>query len=119
MSEKIYPKMINGKTYYYLQSTYREKINSKDTGKSKGSGKSKVRTKNIYLGSAPSIMKKLNTLKKPVEIRYREFGLVGAVYNVAKGIGLIETFKKNIEGKRHGIENWKCFLLTVINRIDN
>ena len=119
MSEKIYPKTINGKTYYYLQSTYREKINSNDTGKSKGSGKSKVKTKNIYLGSASSIKKKLSTLKEPVEIRHKEFGLVGAVYNVAKEIGLIETFKKNIEGKRHGIENWKYFLLAVINRIDN
>ena len=83
-----------------MQSTYREKINSNDTGKSKGSGKSKVRTKNIYLGSASSIKKKLSTLKEPIEIRHKEFGLVGAVYNVAKEIGLIETFKKNIEGKR-------------------
>ncbi len=119
MSEKIYPKIINGKTYYYLQSTYREKINSNDTGKSKGSGKSKVKTKNIYLGSASSIKKKLSTLKEPIEIRHKEFGLVGAVYNIAKEIGLIEIFKKNIEGKRHGIENWKYFLLAVINRIDN
>ena len=30
MSEKIYPKIINGKTYYYLQSTYREKIDTND-----------------------------------------------------------------------------------------
>ncbi|MEA1981671.1 MAG: hypothetical protein U9N54_11970, partial [candidate division Zixibacteria bacterium] len=119
MSEKIYPKTINGKTYYYLQSTYREKINPNDTGKNKGSGKSKVRTKNIYLGSASSIKKKLSTLKEPIQIRHKEFGLVGAVYNVVKEIGLIETFKNCIEGKRHGIENWKYFLLAVINRIDN
>ena len=46
MSEKIYPKIINGKTYYYLQSTYREKINPNDKGKNRGSGKSKVKTKN-------------------------------------------------------------------------
>jgi len=119
MSEKIYPKIINGKTYYYLQSTYREKINSNDKGKNRGSGKSRVKTKNIYLGSASAIKKKLFTLKGPLEIRHKEFGLVGAIYNTAKEIGLIEIFKKNIKGKRHGIENWKYFLLAVINRIDN
>lgn len=119
MTEKIYPKTINGKTYYYLQSTYREKINPNDTGKSRGSGKSKVKTKNIYLGSASSIKKKLSALQEPIEIRHKEFGLVGAVYNVAKEIGLIETFKKHIEGQRHSIENWKYFLLAIINRIDN
>ncbi len=62
MNEKIYPKKINGKTYYYLQYTYREKINPKDTGKGKGSGKSKVKTKSIYLGTASQIKEKLLTL---------------------------------------------------------
>ena len=119
MSEKIYPKKINGKTYYYLQTTYREKINAGDTGKSKGSGKSKVKTKSIYLGSALEIKKKLSILKEPLEIKYKEFGLVGAVYNIAEEIGLIESLKNNIKGKRHGIENWKYFLLAIINRIDN
>ena len=66
MSEKIYPKIINGQTYYYLQSTYREKINPADKGKNRGSGKSKVKTKNIYLGSASAIKKKLLTLKDPL-----------------------------------------------------
>ncbi len=119
MSEKIYPKIINGQTYYYLQSTYREKINPTDKGKNRGSGKSKVKTKNIYLGSASAIKKKLLTLKGPLEIRHKEFGLVGAIYNTAKETGLIEILKKNIKGKRHGIENWKYFLLAIINRIDN
>lgn len=119
MSEKIYPKTINGTTYYYLQSTYREKINSDDIGKSKGSGKSIVKTRSTYLGSASAIKKKLLTLKEPLEIRYKEFGLVGAVFNVATEIGLIDIFRSNIKGNRHGTENWKYFLLAVINRIDN
>ena len=32
--------------------TYRKKISKKDFGKSRGSGKSKVYTRSIYLGSA-------------------------------------------------------------------
>lgn len=119
MNEKIYPKKINGKVYYYLQTTYREKINPKDTGKSKGSGKSKVKTKSIYLGTAESIMKKLFTHKEPVEIINQEMGLVGACYNLAKEIGLIKLLQKHIKGKRYGIDNWKYFLLAIINRIDN
>ncbi len=119
MNEKIYPKKINGRTYYYLQYTYREKINPKDTGKGRGSGKSKVKTKSIYLGTASQIKKKISTLQEPLEIRHKEFGLIGAVYNTAIEIGLIDILKEHIKGKRYGIENWKYFLLAIINRIDN
>ena len=119
MTEKIYPKTINGTTYYYLQTTYREKINSADSGKTRGSGKSKVKTKNIYLGTASSIKRKLSTIKEPLEIKHKELGLVGAVFNTAQEIGLINILKNNISGKRYGIENWKYFLLSIINRIDH
>ncbi|MFO8056161.1 MAG: hypothetical protein R6V10_02545 [bacterium] len=78
MAEHIYPKVINGKTYYYLQKTYREKIEGSGSGKTKGSGKSRVRTKSIYLGTAQSIMERLNRAKEPVEARHREFGLFAA-----------------------------------------
>ena len=119
MSEKIYPKKINGKVYYYLQTTYREKIDSNDKGKNKGSGKSKVKTKSIYLGSASQIKEKLLKIKEPLEIIYKEFGLVAAAYNVVEEIGLIDILKKHIKGQRYGIENWKYFLISIINRIDN
>ncbi len=119
MEEKIYAKKINGNTYYYLQTTYRQKIDSNDRGKTKGSGKSKVKTKSIYLGRASDIKKKLLSIKEPIEVKHREFGLVGATFNVSKEIGLIDILKKYIKGKRYGIENWKYFLLSIINRIDN
>ena len=119
MSERIYPKTIQGKIYYYLQTTYREKLNADDTGKAKGSGKSKVKTKSIYLGTASSIKKKLFTIKEPLDIKYKELGLVGAIFNVAQEIGLIDVLKRNIKGKRYGIDCWKYFLLSIINRIDN
>ena len=59
MKEKIYAKTINGNVYYYLQRTYREKIDTNITGKTKNSGKSKVKTKSTYLGTASSIREKL------------------------------------------------------------
>ena len=119
MAENIYPKKINGKTYYYLQSTYRVKIMVDDKGKTKGSGKSVVKTKSIYLGTASSIKKKLNKIREPLEVKYKELGLVGATFNVAQEIGLVDILKRNIDGKRYGIEIWKYFLLAIINRIDN
>ena len=119
MKEKIYPKTINGKVYYYLQRTYREKIDANIIGKTKDSGKSKVKTKSTYLGTASSIRGKLINIKEPLDVKYKEFGLVGAVYNVAEEIGMVEILKKNIKGTRYGIDNWVYFLLAIINRIDN
>ena len=119
MAWKIYEKIINGKSYYYLQRTYRVKINEEDKGKTKGSGKSKVKTESIYLGSAEEIHKKLMAIREPMAIKHKEFGLVAAAYKVAEEIGLISVLQKYIKGKRYGIDNWKYFLISIINRIDN
>jgi len=117
MKDKIYPKNNNGNIYYYFQYSYRVKINPKDKGKTKGSGKSKVKTKTTYLGSATSIHQKLIEARKPIEVHHQDFGFVGAIYNVAKEIGLIEIFQMHIKGERFGIPNWKYFLLAIINRL--
>ena len=119
MAEKIYPKKIDGKDYYYLQESFRVKVDSNDKGKTKGTGKSKVATKTIYLGTAESIKKKLNTIKEPLEIKNRHFGFVSAIISVCEEIGLIELLKENIAGKRSGIDNWKYFLLAIINRLQH
>ena len=41
---------------YYYQHTYREKINPNHSGKIKGTGKSKVITESVYLGTARDIL---------------------------------------------------------------
>ncbi len=43
-------------TYYAYQETYRVKISSQDSGKIRGSGKSKVKTRSVYLGTADKIL---------------------------------------------------------------
>ena len=68
MAAKIYPKTINGKEYYYLQYSYRKKINSNDSGKTKGSGKSKIKTNSVFLGTAESIKNKLLSSREPLEV---------------------------------------------------
>ncbi len=66
MKERIYPKNINGKIYYYLQYTYRKKINDNDNdnacGKGSGTGKSQACTHSEYLGSADKIRKILKRI---------------------------------------------------------
>ena len=50
--------------YYVYQETYREKIDNNNKGKTKGTGKSIVKTKAIYLGTAEHILKAVITYKK-------------------------------------------------------
>jgi transposase len=119
MSEKIYAKTIKGKQYYYLQKSYRVKVDSENSGKEKGSGKSKVVSKTEYLGTAEMIKKKLHTIREPLEIKHRHFGFVCALLSVSNEIGLVDLLQKHIKGQRNGIENWKYFLLTIINRLQH
>jgi len=117
MAERIYPKTINGKLYYYLQKSSRKKIDPQDGGKTKGSGKSKVVSETIYLGTAESIKKKLSTLREPIEVKTLQFGFVVALLSVAEEIGLVALLQQHIKGKRYGIDNWKYFILAIINRL--
>ena len=111
--------MINGKPYYYLQSSYRVKIDPGDSGKTKGTGKSKIATNTTYLGNAATIKKKLTVIKEPVQVKGVHFGFVAAIFKTAEDTGLIDLLKKNIKGKRHGIDNWKYFLIAIINRLQH
>ena len=73
----------NNNTYYLYQATYREKINKKDFGKIRGSGKSKVCTRSTYLGSAETILQCIKENRSPAKVNTRGFGLVAAAYQAA------------------------------------
>jgi hypothetical protein len=85
-----------GKVYYVYQETYRVKINHEDAGKKRGSGKSKVVTLAVYLGSAEKILCCLEKRKEPIEVSVRQFGLVASAYRTACEIGLPDILKKNL-----------------------
>jgi len=68
MAGHLYPKTINGITYYYYQRTWREKIDPHAWGKQRGSGKSRVRTESIYLGTAESILQRLKETSGPIDV---------------------------------------------------
>jgi transposase len=114
---RIYHKTFNGTLYYYAQRSFREKIDSGAQGKTKGSGKSRVRTETIYLGTAEHLVEALAKTRQPLEVRHREFGFVAAVYQTAVEIGLVELLQKHIEGERFGSPRWLYFLLPILNRL--
>jgi hypothetical protein len=55
----IYARKRGNKTYYVYQEAYRVKLDPSAQGKEKGSGKSAVRTRATYLGTAESILERL------------------------------------------------------------
>lgn len=119
MAGRIYAKKIHGNTYYYYQSTWREKIHSSDRGKTRGSGKSRVRTRSEYLGTADSIHQRLKERMAPLEVRHREFGFVAAIYQTALETGLVSLLQQHIPGKRYGLPRWLYFLLPIMNRLQH
>ncbi len=106
-------------TYYVYQERYRVKIDPKHTGKIKGSGKSKVKTRAVYLGTAEKIFQRLQQDREPISIKTRHFGLIAAAYQTASEIGLQEIMSKHIKGKRCQVPRWIYFFVTIINRLDN
>ncbi len=87
MPGRIYPKQIKGKTYYYYQESYREKVDPEAHGKYKNSGQSQVRTKTIYLGDAQTILSWKISAQGPVSIEHHAFGLLAAAYQTAAETG--------------------------------
>jgi transposase len=106
-------------TYYVYQETYRVKIDTKAFAKTKGSGKSKVKTRAIYLGTADKIFSCLKENREPISVKTRHFGLIAAAYQTASEIGLPEILQKHIPGNRGQVPRWIYFLVTILNRLDH
>lgn len=118
MAQHLYRKKINGKVYYYLHETFRQKIDPKHSGRTRGSGKSRVVTRATYLGTEEAIIQRLQQTAAPLEVRHRQCGWVAAVYQVAEKIGLLALLQKHLAGQRFGIPRWIYFFLAIANRLD-
>ena len=106
------------RSYYIYQESYRQKVNPDDNGKRRGSGKSQVRTRAIYLGSAETILHCVQAKRQPLEVKVRHFGLLAAAYQTAQRLGLVELLIKHLPGERGGVPCWLYFFVTVLNRLD-
>ena len=108
--------------YYYYSRSRRVKIDPNASGKTKGSGKSKVVTEQIYLGKAEDVLKKLSRLteaQEPVELESKQFGLPMALFSMAEKIGLRDVINRVVPGKVKGISVGDFVLLAAINRVGN
>lgn len=113
-------KRTSGKNVYYVyQESYRVKIKSTDSGKKRGSGKSKVCSKTVYLGSAEKILNLFQENEDPITAQVKSFGLIGAAYQTAKEINLPQIFMKHITGEKCQVPRWIYFLVAIINRMDD
>ncbi|MBI5207345.1 MAG: hypothetical protein HY934_06080 [Candidatus Firestonebacteria bacterium] len=91
----IFPEIKKGNRYYYAGTTYRVKVDPSNSGTTRGSGRSKVVTKKIYLGTAHDILTKLFDLKKSLQkVHSKEFGLPMAILKVAQEINLTDIIDK-------------------------
>lgn len=105
------------KTYYVYQETYRVKINRGDIGKKRGSGRSRVVTRAVYLGSAEKILGALQETREPLSLSTRQFGLVAAAYQTSSEMGLQDILRKHLPGVRGGVDRWIYFFVTILNRL--
>lgn len=114
---------IRGKRrYYYYSRSYRVKINPQTKGKTKGSGKSKVITDQVYMGTAESVMEKICHYvdhPKPLEIQKKKFGLPVTLFEVAERIGLRQIINDVVPGRVQGICTGDFVLIAAINRVGN
>ena len=115
----ICAKKQGDRTYYIYQYSYRVKLNREDSGKERGSGKSKVITRSVYLGTAEKILGAVQEKKEPFSVVVSQFGLVAAAYQTAQEIGLNEILMKHVSGKTGGVPGWIFFLVSIINRLDH
>jgi transposase len=106
------------KDYYYYQHTYREKINPNHSGKIKGTGKSKVITESVYLGTARDILEAIKgSRSKYYKAKEKSFGLPLALWEIANQIKLPEIIDKNVNKNKGKYPISKHLIIAAINRV--
>ena len=119
---KIVERRRGKKRYYYYSRSHRVKLDPDATGKTKGSGKSRVVNEQIYLGTAETVLKKLldpRNLYDPIELKKKEFGLPVALFEVAERVGLRDIINQVAPGEVGGIPVSDFILIGAINRVGN
>jgi transposase len=97
-------KIIKGNRYYYA-------VESKRVN-----GKPRI-VKQIYLGTVETILNKINSSEKPIEVEAKEFGTVATLWQQAQELGLIEIIDDIIPQKSHREISVGTFLTVgAINR---
>lgn len=118
MSGRIVERTFHNQTYYYYKHSVRVKLDPQSTGKHAGSGKSRVKTENIYLGKAEDILQRFRENKqKPTALHLREFGLPCVLLKIAEEIRLLEIINQTLPYKVQGISAGEFILISAINKV--
>jgi transposase len=97
-------KTIKGNNYYYA-------VESKRVN-----GKPRI-VKQVYLGTVETILRKIHSSEKPIEVEAKEFGTVAALMQQAQELGLIELIDEVVPQKSHRDISVGTFLTVgAINR---
>jgi transposase len=101
------PKVINGRTYYYVRECRRV------------DGRPKI-VRTIYLGSLENILAAVEKAKQPPthqSVDIAAFGEVVALYDLAEQIGLVSLIDEHVpKRRRQGLSPGQYLLLAAINR---
>ncbi len=115
----IFPEIKGGNKYYYAGKTYRVKLNPKDKGKTRGSGKSKVVNEKIYLGTAKDILMKLfDSKKSPQKVLSKEYGLPMSILKLSKEIGLMNIIDEVLPYRVKGIKASEYIIISAISKLN-
>lgn len=121
-SGSIILKRQGNRRYYYYERSHRVKIDPNAKGKTRGSGKSRVVTEHLYLGTAEEVVKKLADRKdhlEPLEVVKKQFGLPVALFEMAERISLRDIINSLVPGSVKGISIADFVLIAAINRVGN
>ena len=116
MEAKIIVHRSHNKFYYYYQKSYRVKNDPKDK-KCKQSGKAKVKTDSVFLGTADAILEKCQNFDKPKKSLVFNYGLPLALYSVAQEIGLISIINSVCPEKIKNISIGEYIFIAAANRV--
>ena len=96
---------------------YRVKINKKNSGKTRNTGKSKVVTENKYLGTLENVLAKLIDKNKPAEFELESFGLEAAAIEVIERLKIRELLQKHFPASFSGVDTADYLIAAIIHRL--
>lgn len=102
---------------YYYHRTYRVKISPSDAGKGPGSGASRVKTEDVYLGTAEDIRAKCRSAPEPETVKLKDFGQVAAALAMVRELGIAEAVDAVVPKRGQGISVGTYVALGVIAKV--
>ncbi len=107
------------KPVYYYREVYRDKVNPEDRGKGKGrgSGPSRVVTRDTYLGTADELLTAVKGKERPATARHRAFGLVCAALRMCEELGIADAVDDEVVKRRQGHGVGTYIVVGILNKL--